>query len=110
GGRSLALAPRRRGERPRGASATARASGRARQAGRRRRMSTTATETAYYVFGVVAAAAATRLPDRHDVSLVVSGELAAISGVVSLAEFGEDPLRENLNDRTWLEAKARAHE
>jgi Gas vesicle synthesis protein GvpL/GvpF len=29
---------------------------------------------------------------------------------VSLAEFGEEELRENLNDVKWLEEKARAHE
>ena len=29
---------------------------------------------------------------------------------VSLSEFGEEPLRENLNDVEWLERTARAHE
>lgn len=72
-------------------------------------MSTTATETAYYVYGVVAAGTAT-LPEQRELSLVRSGELAGITGLVSLDEFGEEPLRENLNDRAWLEAKARAHE
>jgi len=41
---------------------------------------------------------------------VAEGDLAAIVSPVSLAEFGEETLRENLNDVTWLEEKARAHE
>jgi hypothetical protein len=44
------------------------------------------------------------------VSLVGDGELAAVASEVPLAEFGEDRLRENLNDVTWLEATALAHE
>lgn len=37
-------------------------------------------------------------------------DLAALVSRVPLAEFGEEPLRENLNDLTWLERVARAHE
>jgi hypothetical protein len=37
-------------------------------------------------------------------------DLAAVVGPVPLAEFGEATLPERLNDRDWLEAKARAHE
>jgi hypothetical protein len=41
---------------------------------------------------------------------VVVGDLAAIVSRVPLAEFGAEPLRENLNDLGWLEKVARAHE
>jgi hypothetical protein len=41
----------------------------------------------------------------------VDGEgLAALVSRVPLAEFGEDPLRRNLNDLGWLERVARDHE
>jgi len=48
-------------------------------------------------------------PDEP-VSLVEHAGLAAITSRVALADFGEEPLRENLEDVAWLEAKARAHE
>jgi hypothetical protein len=35
--------------------------------------------------------------------------LAAVVSPVSLEEFGEDPLRRNLEDLAWLESTARAH-
>ena len=41
---------------------------------------------------------------------VEAGDLAAIVSRVPLREFGEAPLRENLNDLGWLERVARAHE
>ncbi|MEV6390562.1 GvpL/GvpF family gas vesicle protein [Nocardia xishanensis] len=41
---------------------------------------------------------------------VVSGDLAAVVGSVPLAVFGDEPLRRNLEDLTWLEATARAHD
>ena len=47
---------------------------------------------------------------EHKVFLLEGNELAAIVSRVSLDEFGEEPLRENLNDAGWLEEKARAHE
>ena len=81
---------------------------------RRRRRSQ--AEDACYVYGVTWAADAA-LPEglpgvdpRHPATLIRHGDLAAIASLVSLAEFGEDELRENLNDVEWLEAKARAHE
>jgi hypothetical protein len=36
--------------------------------------------------------------------------LVVLTSRVPLAEFGEDPLRENLNDLSWLERVARTHE
>lgn len=44
------------------------------------------------------------------VRTVVSGDLAAVVGSVPLAVFGDEPLRRNLEDLTWLEATARAHD
>jgi Gas vesicle synthesis protein GvpL/GvpF len=41
---------------------------------------------------------------------VEEGGLVALVSKVPLAEFGEEPLRENLNDLAWLERVARAHE
>ena len=41
---------------------------------------------------------------------VEARDLAAIVSRVPLAEFGAEPLRENLNDLAWLERVAREHE
>jgi hypothetical protein len=38
------------------------------------------------------------------------GGLAVLCSPVPLGEFGEEPLRHNLNDLAWLERTARAHE
>jgi Gas vesicle synthesis protein GvpL/GvpF len=64
-------------------------------------------ETACYVYGVVPAEAAA---PTDEVELVACGGLAAIVGRVRLDEFGEEPLRHNLEDRTWLERAARTHD
>ena len=65
-----------------------------------------AAQTAWYVYGVV------RVSDARvaGVDAVEHGALAALVERVSLDEFGEDVLPERLNDRQWLEEKARAHE
>src|SRR5262249_52664587 len=42
--------------------------------------------------------------------LLEDGPLAAVVSAVPLSVFGEEPLAERLNDRTWLEAHAREHE
>jgi hypothetical protein len=42
--------------------------------------------------------------------LVEADRLAALVSRVPLAEFGAEPLRENLNDLNWLERVARGHE
>jgi hypothetical protein len=60
----------------------------------------------WYVFGVVPSDA----ESAPGTSLVEQGGLAAVAAEVSLAEFGEDALPERLNDRAWLEEKARVHE
>jgi hypothetical protein len=70
----------------------------------------------YYVYGVVSARGASLPGDlagvdpAHPAELIEEGALAAIASRVSLAEFGEEQLHENLNDVAWLEDKARAHE
>jgi len=72
-------------------------------------VTTTAAGTGWYVYGVVDA----ELPlDAALVGLrlVPQEELAAVVAPVDLREFGEAPLAERLNDREWLEEKARAHE
>jgi hypothetical protein len=74
-------------------------------------------ELGYYVYGVISAATGAELPadligvdSRSPATLVEGSGLAAIVSRVSLAEFGEEQLHENLNDVAWLEDKARAHE
>jgi hypothetical protein len=71
--------------------------------------------TAHYVYGVVPAGV--ELPPdlvgvepTATVGWIEEGGLAAVISEVPLAEFGEDSLKENLNDVAWLEEKARAHE
>jgi hypothetical protein len=71
---------------------------------------------AWYVFGAAAAgaaldeAAAGLVDAGVEVEVVVERSLAAIAGLVPLAEFAEEAIAERLNDREWLEARARAHE
>jgi len=72
-------------------------------------------ELAYYIYGVVAAGV--QLPadlvgvdPQHAAFLLEDKDLAAIVSPVSLDEFGEERLHDNLNDVHWLEDKARAHE
>jgi hypothetical protein len=74
-------------------------------------------ELGYYVYGVVSVASGGDLPadlvgvdPRSPATLVEGSGLAAIVSRVSLAEFGEEQLHDNLNDVAWLEDKARAHE
>jgi hypothetical protein len=73
-------------------------------------------ELGYYVYGVARADEAD-IPDdvegvdpSHRATLIEHRDLVAIASRVSLSEFGEQPLHENLNDVEWLEEKARAHE
>ena len=77
----------------------------------------TQTGTALYVYGIVPADSSAKLFDSVEgvdpngaVELVREGDLAAITGHVSLSEFGEDALESNLRDPRWLEAKVRAHD
>lgn len=66
----------------------------------------TSTGTALYIYGVVTSPPPAGVP----VTFIESGPLAAITSDVSLDEYGEEALAQNLNDRRWVEATARAHE
>jgi hypothetical protein len=82
-------------------------------------VTTVSPATAWYVYGVVDAGAA-RLERElattpgvgtdAGIRVVEDGTIGAVSGSVPLGEFGEDALRERLNDPAWLEEKVRAHE
>ena len=85
-------------------------------AGRPERAAVTDDDLAHYVYGVTWAGQ-DREPERlpgvdpgHEATLFEHAGLAAVASRVSLSEFGERELRENLNDVAWLEEKARAHE
>jgi hypothetical protein len=73
-------------------------------------------EPAYYVYGITWASEADMpkevpgVDPRQPAELIEHHGLAAIASRVSLAEFGEEQLHDNLNDVAWLEEKARAHE
>src|SRR5919197_1737576 len=49
-------------------------------------------------------------PSPSELERVEAAGLAALVGRVRRAEFGEEPLRRNLNDLAWLERVARSHE
>jgi hypothetical protein len=46
----------------------------------------------------------------NPVERIDAGDLAALVSRVPLSDFGEEPLRRNLNDLEWLERVARGHE
>jgi len=69
----------------------------------------------FYLYGIVRAnvritGELAGVDGGHHVFLLEGNELAAIVSSVPLEEFGEEQLRENLNEVAWLEEKARAHE
>jgi hypothetical protein len=64
------------------------------------------TPSGWYVYGVAEQRSGLETIAR----VVPHGRLAAVVTEVPLAEYGETALRERLNDRAWLEEKARAHE
>jgi Gas vesicle synthesis protein GvpL/GvpF len=74
------------------------------------------TEPAWYVYGVVEAGKAPQPADLHDLgvqqslAVVTEGELTAVVSRVPADEFAEDELRAHLNDMTWVESVALAHE
>ena len=75
------------------------------------------TATGWYVYGVAPTAEAS---EQHvhgvrgvagkGVSLVDAGAVVAIASKVPLAEFGDEPIADNLRDPAWLERRVRAHE
>jgi hypothetical protein len=74
------------------------------------------TGSGWYVYCVIAderidlSNDARGVDPAEPVTVIAAHGLAAVASRVSLAEFGEVSLRENLNDIAWLEEKARAHE
>ncbi|MCW3063640.1 MAG: gvpL2 [Solirubrobacterales bacterium] len=73
--------------------------------------------TAWWAYCVVPAAEADRVPPNLDsvdpsgpVEIVTCGELAAVVSRVPLSEYGDERLREHLEDLAWVERVARAHE
>ena len=76
--------------------------------------SATGSELGQYVYGIVEAGLqpppTAGVDDRRPARSVAAGQLAALVGDVSLAEFGEGRLEENLSEPGWLEQKVRAHE
>lgn len=76
-------------------------------------MTGAAASTAWYVYAFTGPAPSTAgLQGLGPEALTTVGDerLAAVVGTVPLGEFGEDVLPERLNDRSWLEEKAQAHE
>ncbi|MBI3326270.1 MAG: GvpL/GvpF family gas vesicle protein [Nitrospinae bacterium] len=71
-------------------------------------------EFGIYIYGIVSGAEP--LPNMpgidglHPLYAILCRDLKAIVSQVSLAEFGEKPLEEKLQDLRWLEQKVRAHE
>jgi hypothetical protein len=66
------------------------------------------------VYGVVddgfAAPPMLGVDDAHSLEVVRGATLGALASRVPLAEFGEVPLRERMEDLAWLERNARRHE
>jgi len=73
--------------------------------------------TGIYAYGVVPGdtprevfASARGVDPAQPVVLLSSGDLAAVTSAVSLAEFGADAIEANLRDPAWLEQKVRGHD
>jgi hypothetical protein len=71
-------------------------------------------ETAVYVYCVVDGSGAADIAVSgiagDDVDSVAAEGLRALVSTVPLSDFGDEQLKERLNDLEWLEATARAHE
>lgn len=71
--------------------------------------------TALWAYGVITAADAHTLPPLEGlegaaVAVVAERDLAVLVSEVPLADYGDERLREHLNDIAWVERTARAHE
>ncbi len=71
----------------------------------------------WWVYGVVAAGDAADVPHGIEgvepstaIEVIEHGDLAALVSPVPLDEYGDERLREHLNDLDWVERTARAHE
>jgi hypothetical protein len=75
-----------------------------------------AQDTVVWLYAVVRGLGGGQLPADHGVGgvgpriLELGGGVGAVVAAVDAAQFGEEPLRRNLEDRQWLEATARAHD
>jgi Gas vesicle synthesis protein GvpL/GvpF len=75
-----------------------------------------ASGVAWWVYCVVAADDADHVPELEGVDaagpveFVTHGELAAVVSPVPLPDYGDERLREHLEDLGWVERVARAHE
>ena len=72
-------------------------------------------ETGWYVYCVIGASEVdlgglAGVDVGGPVTVLGSGDVGAVASLVSLDEFGDERLREHLNDVVWLEDKALAHE
>jgi gas vesicle protein GvpL/GvpF len=77
--------------------------------------SSSGTDPAWYVYGVVDSEIEPKGPVQgvdasRSVELLTEGGVAAVVSQVALEEFGEAQLREHLRDMGWVEMVARAHE
>lgn len=73
--------------------------------------------TGWWVYGVVPAADAARIPagvagvePATELECLEHGDLAALISPVPLGEYDDERIREHLNDLAWVERTARAHE
>ena len=71
----------------------------------------------WWVYGVIAARDADRVSSGlegvepgSEVEAVVVGELAALASPVPMREYGDERIRDHLEDLQWVERTARAHE
>jgi Gas vesicle synthesis protein GvpL/GvpF len=77
-----------------------------------------AAQHGLYVYGVVRASKADDdvagevrgVDPEGRILFVADGEVAALASVVSLAEFGDGAIEDNLHDPAWLTEKVRAHD
>lgn len=74
------------------------------------------SERAVYVYAITDAVhedtpvSARSMDPRYAIRSVEHGDIKAIVSDVTLDEFGEDALKEGLNDLAWLESKVKSHE
>lgn len=74
------------------------------------------SELGLYVYGLVPArawsptSALSGIDDGHSVRLIVEGNISAIVSEVGLDQFGDETLRANLSDMSWVEHTARQHQ
>ena len=72
-----------------------------------------ASEVGWYLYALLShedLPPVTGIDGGSPLSLIAENGIAALASPVSLAEFGAEALRRNLDDVRWLEEKARLHE